>query len=177
MGFKKALGWLGNEELTDDMVINSLSMYTEAEKDPSFRLFIHQSRRVVQKDLDVFVPYVLKNLPLMMFLLLPVFALYLKMLYRNKPNLYIQHIIHALHLHSMAFFLLTLFLLIGWLSGTYFFWVTFLLVSAYAFLSIKNVYQQRWQRSLWKFMLLGMFYFTTLLFFVVIETAESFFTF
>lgn len=177
MGFKKILGWLKNEELTDDMVMDSLSIYTETKSEASFRLFIHQSRRVVQKDLDVFVPYVLKNLPLMMFLLLPVFALYLKMLFRNKPNLYIQHIIHALHLHSMAFLLLTLFLLIGWFSSTYFFWVTFLLVSAYAFLSMKNVYQQRWQRSLWKFMLLGMFYFTTLLFFVVIETAVSFFTF
>lgn len=177
MGFKKVLGWLGNEELTDDMVMDSLSIYTKAENDPSFRLFVHQSRRVVQKDLDVFVPYVLKNLPLMMFLLLPVFALYLKILFRNKPNLYIQHIIHALHLHSMAFLLLTLFLLTGWLSNTYFFWITFLLVSVYAFLSIRNVYQQRWLRSLWKFMLLGMFYFTTLLFFVVIETAVSFLTF
>lgn len=133
MGVKKVLGWLGNEELTDEMVMDSLDFDAKNKADPSFRLFIHQSRRVVQKDLDVFVPYVLKNLPLMMFLLLPVFALYLKVLFRNSPNLYIRHIIHALHLHSMAFFLLSLFLLIGWISGTYFFWITFLLVSLYAF--------------------------------------------
>lgn len=113
----------------------------------------------------------------MMFLLLPIFALYLKLLFRNKPNLYIAHIIHALHIHSMAFFLLTLFLLTVWLSGIYFFWTTFVLVSIYAFLSIKNVYQQRWLRSLWKFSLLGMLYFCTLFTFIIVEATLSFFTF
>jgi hypothetical protein len=77
----------------------------------------------------------------------------------------------------MAFFLLTLFLLAGWLSGSYFFWVTFWLVSIYAFLSIRNVYQQGWLRSLWKFSLLGMLYFSTLFIFITAETALAFFTF
>lgn len=175
--FKKILGWMSDERLTDEMVMDSLNFDAEKKADPSFQLFIHQSRRVVQKDLDVFIPYVMKNLPLMMFLLLPVFALYLKFLFRNKPNLYVNHIIHALHLHSMAFLLLTLFLLAGWLSGSYFLWITFWIITIYAFLSIKNVYQQGWLRSLWKFSLLGMFYFGTLFFFVLAETALSFFTF
>jgi hypothetical protein len=87
--FKKVISLLRNEELTDEMVMDSLNFRAETIADSSFRLFMRQSRRVVQKDLDVFIPYVLKNLPLMMFLLLPVFALYLKFLFRNKPNLYI----------------------------------------------------------------------------------------
>ncbi len=181
-GLRQVVGWLRDESLTDAMVVDSLNTVMKfSEKrsmeNSSFSLFIRQSRRVVQKDLDVFIPYVLKNLPLMMFLLLPVFALYLKFLFRNKPNLYIRHIIHALHLHSMAFFLLTLFLLIGWLSNAYFFWITFWVVTIYAFLSIKNVYQQRWLRSLWKFSLLGILYFSTLFIFILTETALSFFTF
>lgn len=175
--FRDVLGWLRNEELSNEMVMDSLSFDAEEKADPTYRLLVHQSRRVAQKDLDVFLPYLLKNLPLMMFLLLPIFALYLKFLFRNKPNLYIRHMIHALHLHSMAFLLLTLFLIIGWISGAYFFWTTFLLVTVYAFLSIKNVYQQRWLRSLFKFSLLGLFYFGTLFLFVLAEAAISFFTF
>lgn len=175
--FRDVLGWLRNDELSDEMVMDSLNFDEEEKADPSYRLLVHQSRRVAQKDLDVFIPYLLKNLPLMMFLLLPVFAFYLRILFRNKPNLYISHIIHALHLHSMAFLLLTLFLIIGWISGVYFFWITFLLVTVYAFLSIKNVYQQRWLRSFFKFSLLGLLYFGTLFFFVLGEAVISFFTF
>lgn len=156
--FQKALQLMRDVSLTDEMVMDSLHIDKANRQDERFQLFLHQSRRVIQKDLDVFIPYVLKNLPVMMFILLPVFALYLRYLFRNKPNLYIGHIIHSLHIHSMVFLLLTLFILVGWFTGHYFFWTTFLLITGYTFLSTKNVYRQPWLRIGWKFLLLGMLY-------------------
>lgn len=177
LGFKRAYLLMADVQLSDEMVMDSLKVSEANKKNEDFLLFFHQGRRVVQKDLDVFIPYVLKNLPVMMFLLLPVFALYLMSLFHNRPNLYIQHLIHSLHVHSMAFLLLTVFILVGWLFGHYFFWTTFLLITLYALLSVKKVYQQPWGRTGWKFLLLGMFYFCSLFTFVVVEVTISFLTF
>jgi hypothetical protein len=179
--FQDIILWMKDETLTDEMVMDSLMAHLDwaevALSSPTDKFFFHQSRRVVQKDLDVFIPYILKNLPVMMFLLLPLFAAYLMFLFRNKPNLYISHIIHALHIHAMAFLLLSLFLLIGWFSDTYFFWSIFFLITLYAFLSVKKVYQQGWRRTGLKFLALGFLYFNSLLIFVVLELTWSFITF
>lgn len=175
--FQRALKLMRDENLTDEMVMDSLNIRSPHRQDERAQFFLHQSRRVAQKDLDIFIPYVLKNLPVMMFILLPIFALYLMFLFRNKPNLYICHIIHSLHVHSMVFLLLTLFVLVGWFTGHYFFWTTFLLITVYTFLSTKNVYRQAWRRTSWKFLLLGMFYFTTFFLFILLELGYSFLTF
>lgn len=178
--FGQILNWLKDDTLTDEMVmdsLNSINIGEDLKSNETTRHFLHQGRRVVQKDLDVFIPYILKNLPIMMFILLPIFAAYLMFLFRNKPNLYISHIIHALHVHAMAFLLLSLFLLIGWATESYFFWSIFFLITLYAFLSIKNVYRQGWRRTGFKFLVLGGLYFNTLLAFIILEMAWSFFTF
>lgn len=175
--FMQALGLMSNDALTDEMVMDSLKVEPATRSSTTFNLFFHQIRKVARKDLDMFIPYVLKNLPIMMFILLPVFAAYLMFLFRNKPNLYIRHIIHALHLHSFAFLLLTLFLLIGWTMESYFFWTTFGLITLYAFLSVKKVYKQPWLRTAFKFLFLGFLYFNTLLVSVLLEMTWSLFTF
>ena len=175
--FRQFLLLMADVRLTDEMVMDSLEISKSNRESENFQLFFHQGRRVAQKDLDVFIPYVIKNLPVMMFILLPVFALYLMYLFRNKPNLYIRHIIHSLHIHSMAFLLLTLYMLVGWLMGGYYNEITFILITLYAFLSIKKVYQQTWLRTTWKFLLLGMFYFSSFLIFVLLEIGLSFLTF
>lgn len=176
-GFRKIFLLMADRKITDQMLMDTLDIAQETRSNEDFLLFLRQGRRVVQKDMDVFIPYVLKNLPLMMFLLMPIFALYLKMLFRKKPNLYISHIIHALHIHSMAFLLLSFFLMIGWASGYFFFWITFLLITAYALISVKNVYEKGWRRTVVNFSLLGIFYFSTFFIFMLAETTYSFLTF
>lgn len=174
---EKGISLLSNHSLEDRVVMDSLGISEARQKNESFQMLFHQFRRVVQKDLDVFIPHLLKNLPFMMFILLPLFAFFLKNLFRNKPNLFIPHVIHSLHIHSMAFLLLTLFIVIGWLSNVYFFWATFFLITLYSFLSIKYVYKQSLMRTAWKFILLGMFYFSSIFLFVMLEVGISFLTF
>lgn len=52
--------------------------------------------------------FVSEELPRLMFVMLPVFALLLKVAYR--PRLYFDHLIHALHIHSAAYVILALLL-------------------------------------------------------------------
>ena len=60
-----------------------------------------QRVKVERSDERYFAGHVIKKLPIMMFLLLPLFALLLKLLYVRQKKLYIIHLIHALHLHSL----------------------------------------------------------------------------
>lgn len=53
------------------------------------------------------------NAPKMMFLLLPLFALILKLAFWKNHKLYVEHIIYAIHLHCYLFLFLTVTILIS----------------------------------------------------------------
>lgn len=168
--------YLLDESLTDEEVIEKMKW---EDKGPFSKIFVHQARKVMQKDMDVFLPYVMKNLSIMMFLLLPLFALYLFILFGRTERYYISHTIHALHLHSFSFMIITLLILLelfGNILQAYPMLATwaFLLVTAYAFFSIKRVYKQGWLKTFFKFNVLGFFYFVTLTLGITLELLISF---
>ena len=167
---------LRDESLSDEEIIKKMKWETEGEH---YRIFVHQSRKILQKDIDVFLPFVIKNLSIMMFLLLPVFAFYLYVLFGRKEKYYISHAIHALHLHSFSFMVITLLIVLELLAGVLSSndWISlmaFFLVTLYAFFSIKRVYGQGWLRTFFKFNVLGFFYFFTLSISFFLELAVSF---
>ncbi|MDN5201739.1 DUF3667 domain-containing protein [Fulvivirgaceae bacterium BMA10] len=95
------------------------------------------------------------------FVLLPVFALILQLLYYKKKRLYLGHFIFSLHFHSFVFVLFSVYLLIT----TYLFaghviingvvLTTFLvLVALYLYIALKRVYEQNYIKTFLKFVLL-----------------------
>lgn len=171
----RVLRVMRNDSLTDAQVLDSLNM----DKNSLFgSTIVHQGRKVLQKDIDVFIPYLIKNLSLMMFLMLPVFALFLYILFRRREPFYISHVIHALHLHAFSFLLLSLVVLAELFdnSGNLLF-LAFIIISLYAFISVKRVYGQGWLRTFLKFNLLGFLYFTTLNLALMLEVGISFMLF
>jgi len=102
-----------------------------------------------------------------LFLLMPLFALFLKLIYIRKDPFYIDHIIFALHFHAFQFALLgTLFLLNTWLTSSI--WLglqTGLImigIPVYLWLSMKTVYCQGWIKTSIKLILLGSLYLPSL---------------
>jgi len=90
------------------------------------------------------------ELPRLMFLLLPVFALLVKA--ANRDRLYIDHLVFSLHLHSAAFILLALILPLERISSksglALSFQVSvFLYLLAYIVLSIRRVYAASWKKA------------------------------
>lgn len=167
---------LRNTSLTDEQIIDSLKFDKKSEVS---KILIHQFRKVLQKDVDIFLPYLAKNFSLLMFLLLPIFAFYLYILFRRKEKFYISHAIHALHLHSFSFLILSLLMLYELLNTTLIdaksvYFTAFMLVTLYAFFSIKKVYRQSWGKTFLKFNILGFFYFITLTISVMVEFVISF---
>ena len=101
------------------------------------------------------------ELPQLMFLLLPVFALLLKACFQDRR--YFHHLIHSLHLHSAAYLVLAVLLPLERAAETNVFLLTLQLVlftylMAYLVLSLRRVYAQRWGSSAGKALLIFLVY-------------------
>jgi Protein of unknown function (DUF3667) len=103
------------------------------------------------------------NIPKMMFLLLPIFALLLKLFYSWKKYYYVDHAIFSLHFHSFAFLIFWLTIVVEWIfphlliTG----WA-FLLIFIYLLAALKNTYNQSWVKSFFKAFFICIIYSVTI---------------
>jgi hypothetical protein len=113
-----------------------------------------------QQLIDTLVEGFERNLPRMMFVLLPIFALILKLLYVRRRWYYAEHFIFSLHIHAFFFSLFLLVLLLP--AGV---WKTILLLWGvlYLALAMHHVYRQSLWKTAMKFFLLNALYFTVLI--------------
>lgn len=123
-----------------------------------------QKRRFVANS-SLFITSAAQNLPLMMFLLLPFFAFLLWLLNIRSKKFYVEHLIHGLHIHSFAYVLYGLAIL--WMAKlkltiALIFILSFIGVSTYTYVSMIKVSKQGWFKTLIKFWILGLFYFSGL---------------
>lgn len=103
----------------------------------------------------------LHNIPKMLFFLLPVFALLLKLLYiRRKEFYYVDHAVLSLHYFSLIFLLLILSkYILDKIFNTDIFTITALCwASVYFLLAMKRLYGQKWGKTIFKFITLGILF-------------------
>jgi hypothetical protein len=177
---------LEDETLTDRQAMDSLNIIGSLTMDSTSFLtktIFTQLRKVARQDVEIFMAYIMQNMPVMMFLLLPFYALLLKLLYIRRNVLYVKHLIHGVHLHTFTFFLLSLLLLLylttEHLPGLQA-WVeimVFVLLLVYIYISMFLVYHEGWFKTLLKFIILGFCYFFVLLVFGLTEAFISFLIF
>lgn len=111
--------------------------------------------------------------PKVLFLIMPLFALILKMLYIRREPLYVDHFVFALHVHAFIFLMITLLIGInalldsGWLLAFSILGVLFG-TPAYICAAMKRAYQQTWIKTFIKCNLLMFMHFLLLLFGVVL---------
>lgn len=126
------------KEQRDNILDNYL-----AKKNIKFRNYPDASERLL-KDL-------MHNIPKLMFILLPLFALILKLVYIRKDRYYYEHLIYSFHTHSAMFLSVLLFMLVNWASS-FFYDISDFLVTAwmlyflwYLYRSLKDFYgSTRW---------------------------------
>jgi len=167
--------WANDEQLSDeDFKKNLEKIGFKFESDiidfSFWRSFISNS--------SILTYQAVRNLPVMMFFFLPIFALILYLLFMKK-RYYIEHLIHGLHLHAFAYFVYgsaILLLSIFSVASEWIIFLSFIGVSLYTLFSIKRLYQNSWAKSILKFFILGFFYFSLLVFGVLFELYISFIT-
>lgn len=125
----------------------------------------------VEVETDRFVQAVMTLVPKIIFLLLPLFAGILALVYLRRRRPFIEHLVLSLHLHAFMFLLFTLAILSqqGWALG-----IAFLLIHVYIFAALRRVYAQGWLKTGAKFLLLTSTYniiMFTLAILVVVSTA------
>lgn len=120
---KRRNNWGGNWRTSD----TTLAQYEKkqlalpkAERDGFIKHYFIQ--RVIELNKypnpgEKFKEDLLHNIPKMMFLLLPLFALILKLVYINKKKFYYEHIIYSFHLHSAIFLSVLAIMFLKWLFG------------------------------------------------------------
>lgn len=125
--------------LSPDEVIDSLSMNNQG----WFKDFTnHKVVKISQETNASLSSYILRQIPIIVFFILPVYALLLKLFFWRK-GLYIKHLIHSIHIHSFLFFL------VGWVwvfsliiedFEDYGLNVSALIMTIYILFSFKRVY-------------------------------------
>lgn len=102
--------------------------------------------------------YYKQKLPWMLFALMPVFAFVLYLLYIRRKIFFVDHLIHAFHLHSAVFLIMSLEGLLYMITGLNTDWLL-LYVPIYYFVSLHTFYQQSWIKTLFKGVAVGILYF------------------
>ena len=139
----------------------------------------------VRSDRTRFVAAFMETLPQSLFVLVPVFALVLKLAYLFSRRLYMEHLIVVLHSH--AFLCAMLLVLVGLsalrgmlgdagLLSSGIGWIMLLLVCwipVYLLLAQKRVYGQGWLLTLVKFVVLGHIHFALVTLGVLVSLAVS----
>jgi|GEM_PF-149093 len=101
-----------------------------------------------------------RRIPQAMFLLMPLFALFLKLLYLRHRRFYVQHLVFALHFHSAAFMAVSAITALNlWApaAGGYGNLLA-LTVPLHLLLGMKRFYGQGWPKTALKFMLVSSAY-------------------
>ncbi len=143
-----------------------------------------QALKIGRNDLSMFALNAINNIPLMMILMLPLIAFYLKLFYIFSKRLYIEHLVFTFHFQSFSYFMLGIALLLFSafkdiseeaaviaMSCLFFIWLL------HTFLAFKKVYKQSWWFTLFKIFWLSIFYMTTFSLFLFGELLYSFFTY
>lgn len=121
-------------------------------------------------DKQGFITSGLKILPKMIFLLLPLFALLLALVYIRRRKKFIEHLVLSLHLHAFMFLIFTIGTLISnvWLSLA-----IIIFIHVYIYLALRRVYGQGWLKTFFKFMFLSNAYNMILLALVILVALST----
>jgi len=147
--------------------------------DPSLweKAFIRQAAKMLQEGQGQYLLEVVRNTSISMFVLMPLFGVFLWLFYRQKLPFYVSHLVFSFHYHAVFFLFLTIgFALdigLGWENLS---WL-FLGALVYQVIALRNTYQYTWGKTLLRFFGVNFLYLLTLIFVVVAVSVVSLLTF
>ena len=144
-----------------------------------FMLAVNPKLKIWKDNPNRLIKSIIESLPMMMFVILPIFALILKLFYAFSKRYYTEHLVFLLHNHSFIYILMMIQIGLEFLEGQlavtvysfaqpiaiglnyissiFYFWMVI-----YVFLAVKRFYRQAWSTTIAKVLSLGLIYFVML---------------
>ena len=108
----------------------------------------------------LFLNYFINKLPFIIFFYLPVFALFIWLLYIRRPFNYIEHLVFTFHVQTTFFILLSLALFVDYIfPGNWAFILFNFIFAFYLYKALRGFYCQGRVKTIVKFMLLNFIFF------------------
>ncbi len=141
--FEKIIELSKNEKLSPHQILVQSGTEPTAQRE----FLVGKLQKVMNNDIKSLSTYIFSHMPFMMLIVLPFFALIMKLVYIRSGTLYIEHLTHLFHLQTFVF--LAMLLAQGLNSLSTFStsgWVFFITL-AYVLISLKKVYRQGWLKT------------------------------
>lgn len=100
----------------------------------------------------------IKYVSFVMFLMMPIVAFLLFIVFYRLKKYYYEHLIFSVQAHTVLFLILTVSFTLDYFSNSETFGWAMFIGLIYFFISLKNVYQQRWLKTIIKFFMLSFLY-------------------
>jgi len=128
-----------------------------------------QQKIKLSRDPSELVRFLVGNTTWMIFLMIPLFALVLKLFYIFRNHYYVEHFVFTTHMHAFGLGLLLIWVILyKWHDNPDNIGLVFIFWIIYIILSMKNYYQQTW---FWTFLKFG---FAAAAYFAVLAIAATF---
>ena len=167
--------WVQDKNMTEKAFLDSIG---EKEHDEWKIKLAKQTLKIGRNDLSIFLQSTINNIPIMMILLLPIMAFFLKIIYIRSKKLYIEHLVFAFHIQSFIYLVFSLFLILFYLfsyqNPKYFIICLSVILTIYVIAMFRNVYKQSILKTIIKSAILSYTYTIALFLFLVLEIFISF---
>ena len=157
----------------EDFYTMTVSEITERyETEDWLSRFLLKQHVRANRNLDKIVSFAVGNLTWMLLLMMPALAFILKLLYIRRGQYYVEHLIFSFHYHAFAFLVMTpAYLLAETYPGLTAVGGGAILI--YLFIAMRRVYQQRFSKTLGKFLILNFLYLFVIIFFLTFTALIS----
>jgi hypothetical protein len=131
----------------------------------------------MKKQPGSFFSSIISKLPFAIFFFLPVFTLFIWLIYIRKKYTYTEHLVFGFHIQSLLFILLIVSFLVDAIFGFFSMPVFLLIFAIYLFLAMWKFYQQGFFKTIVKYVFLNTIFFILALFTIVLLFTGSSFTY
>lgn len=133
----------------DDSLINAM----DSDLGKKLELIFNDKR-----EQRIFYNYFISKLPILLFIIIPVFACILFLMFYNKSYYYVDHLVFAMHLQAFLFVMLIITTIIDFITGSDLAGLAFLAFLIYGFIAAKRFYKRSIWGTLWRLSLTGIFH-------------------
>lgn len=144
---------LSPSEIMDSLKLNNLPFVE--------RIATKQLVKINHESSASLVGYLLRQIPIVMFFVLPIYAFILKIFFWRK-GLYIKHLVHSLHIHSFFFFVMMIgyisILIFGDVGNNVIAPIMAIIGAVYILFSFRNIYQVKWFWTIFRYFMVGFTY-------------------